>query len=396
MKMCCSSKISRSSKLSCSSKLSRRLIPVLVVLWVLSMGSASAAFKYLHEGMVPSALKGQDLVTGEKVEWKPGQEDGQVSLVVFWATWSPRSLEMMRDLKDVQARYGEQGIQVYAVNVDGQNVTPTVHKQVKQVVNEMELPFPVVIDQGLELFYSYGVIAVPSLALVDTEGRLSYGPSGYSFPIRDRLIDSIEELLGLSAPTAAVAKKPVYQAVKKATRYHNLALQLSNKGKYDRALRNLEKAVAADSLFGAPHGLRGEIMLVQEEWSAAVDAFTRATELDSTRVSAWAGLGRACLGLEADEQAGAALNHALRLDDTYTPVLLDLARLKVRAGDQAAAAEYLAAVLELNPRDPAALVMVGKQFQEAGDLASAVAALQAAMEQRVTLPLLANPDPKQR
>ncbi len=373
--------------------IAQRMIPVLVLLWIVSLGSASAAFRYLHEGMVPGALEGRDLATGEKVQWQPGQGEEQVTLVVFWATWSPRSLEMLQDLKDVQTRYGTEGIQVYAVNVDGQNITPIVHKQVKQVVDDLALTFPVIIDQDLELFYSYGVIAVPSLALVDGQGSLTYGPSGYSLPIRDHLIDSIEALLGLAPPTEVATMEPFYQAARKATRYHNLALQLANKGKYDRALGNLEKSIAADSLFGAPHGLRGEILLAQGNHERAAEAFARATELDSTRVSAWAGWGRALLGLDEDQQAGAALTHGLAIDDTYTPILLDLARLNGRAGEEAAAAEYLAAALALSPRDPAALLLAAKQFQEAGDLASAVAALRLAMEQKVTLPLLANPNP---
>ena len=370
----------------------RILLPLCALIWSMTMGSASAAFKHLHEGMVPEAIKAQDVTSAEQVKWKPGSVEDQVTLVVFWATWSPRSLEILADLKEVQARYQDDGLQVYAFNVDSQSPSPLLQKQVKQMVTELALPFPTMIDEDLKLFYAYGVIAVPSMALFDQDGILQYGPSGYSFVIRDRLDDRIGQLLGLAPPTDIIAAAPVYQAPKKATRYLNLALKMHGKGMLARALSNVELAVAADTMYSAPHGLRGQILLAQEEWAAAAVTFEHAVSLDSTIVSAWAGWGRAKLGLEDDKAAQRILNWARTLDDTYTPALLDLAVLAERAGDESGAAELVRSALALNPRDGEALLMMARISQKAGDLAAATAAFRQAVEQVVTLPVLAPAD----
>jgi len=96
-------------------------------------------------------------------------------VVLFWATWSPRSAEA---LADAQQLHADKGVLVAAVNVDTaapDGPTPSALAQMTQDVD-----FPVLVDRGLALFEQWGVVAVPSLALVDGDGRVVHVLDGYA------------------------------------------------------------------------------------------------------------------------------------------------------------------------------------------------------------------------
>lgn len=377
-------------KATFSHTLMKRGIILVVIVLAMALGTASAAFKFIQEGMTPPEFKGKDLVSGEQIVWKPGAvgDGSEVMLIVFWASWSPRSLELLQDLKDLSAQYGEHGFKVIAVNVDGQQPSPMAIKDIKQKTVELDLPFPVVVDEGLKTFYAYGVIAVPSIALVDGAGHLRYGPSGYSYTIRDRIVDSTEVLLGLRETGDQTILAQGYKPKPKASRYYHLGQRMASQELYERALGNLDKAVEEDSGFSSPHNLKGQIQLALGNWEAAEGDFAKAVELDPKLTAAWAGWGRALLRQDRGGEAAVKLATALELDDTYTPALVDLAECMARAGDLDEAWRLYEAARELNPRDPELLFSLGRFLRDKGNTNEAVTAYRTAIEQLVTLPIL--------
>ena len=334
-----------------------RGILVMVFLSAMVLGTASAAFKYIQEGMTPPEFKGKDLLTGKVVEWRPGSGDegSEVVLIVFWATWSPRSMDLLRDMKEMSEQYRDHEFRVIAVNVDGQKPSPIKMKEISRKSVELDLPFPIVVDEGLKIFYAYGVIAVPSIALVDGSGQLRYGPSGYSYTIRDRIVDSTEVLLGLREAGSIASLAPVYRPTSKASRYYHLGRKLASQRLYERALGNLDKAVEEDTGFSSPFNLKGQIQLTMGHWDEAERNFARAVELDSTSVAAMAGWGRSLLRLDRVDEAAAKLSDALDIDDTYVPALVDLAECRTREGNLDEAWSLYEAARDLNPRDPVTL-----------------------------------------
>ena len=367
-----------------------RSILVVVFLSAMVLGTASAAFKYIQEGMTPPEFKGKDLLTGEEVVWKPGtgDEGSEVVLIVFWATWSPRSMDLLRDLKEMSEEYREHEFRVIAVNVDGQKPTPMMMKEISSKSVELDLPFPIIVDEGLKTFYAYGVIAVPSIALVDGAGHLRYGPAGYSYIIRDRIVDSTEVLLGLREAGALAVLAPVYRPKPKASRYYHLGRRLASQRLYERALSNLDKSAEIDTGFSSPYSLKGQIQLSMGNWDEAERNFARSVELDSTSVAGMAGWGRSLLRQDRPDEAAAKLSAALELDDTYTPALVDLAECRTREGDLDEAWTLYEAARELNPRNPELLFHIGRFLRQKGETSSSVAVYKTAIEQLVTLPIL--------
>ncbi len=362
------------------------ILAALVLATVLGLGSATAAFKYIEEGMRPPAIVGTDLATGEAFEWRP--VDGEVAAIVFWATWSPRSLQLLRDLAELQESLADAPFKVVAVNVDGQHTSPRSLEEVKAAVAEIAPPFGIVVDRELETFYAYGVIAVPSVALVDEAGVLRFAPSGYSITIRDTIARATRILLGdedvqpLETPLVRG-----HRPADRASRYYGLAVRMASKGHDERALENLESAVASDSLFASPWILRGELALRAGDPASAVASFSHAASLDGNSVAALAGWGRALLRSGMAAEAEQQLQAAVDQDAAYTPALADLGSCAADKGDTARAIEYFEEALALDSRDPDLLYRYGRLRLAAGDTAAGVAAFRSAVELLVDLPV---------
>ena len=350
----------------------------------LSPVPAQATFKYLHKGMTVPEMKGKDLLTGKKVTCGKGDaHDSQVVVMAFWATWSPRSLEVLSDLKGLQEKFGSDKVHVIGINVEGSRVTAEEHEHIIEVIRELDPGFAIIQDKGLEIFDTVGVIAVPSVAVLDGLHVMQCGPSEYSPAIADRIEDSIATALGLKKHEQETEHSASYRPHPKANRYYNLAAQLVNQRHFQGALSNLDRAVAADSNFSPPHSLRGQIHLTLGDADLARESFAHATMLDATAVMAWAGWGRALLRLDQPGEGAAKLEAALDLEEAFTPALLDLASVRARNGNRLAAYELLDRVKALNPRDPEVLYRLGKFHRESGELGPAVDAYRSALEQLI-------------
>jgi tetratricopeptide (TPR) repeat protein len=347
---------------------------------MLFVPEATAAFKYLHEGMKCPDVKGEDILSGTKVSSRTVIDDKNLVVIVFWATWSERSLQELQALKEISLQAQDLPLKIIAVNVEGQQLTAAEKSKVVDLTKQMELPFPVLMDDGLKTFYEFGVIAVPSTAIVDTTGVLRYAPAGFSLTTRDLIADSIDVLLGRKEAGAAPVIRPVYTPVNEASRYYHLALRLSHKRMYERALSNLERAQEADSQFASPHALRGEIFLKLDSTEAAIREYQTAVQLDSTLVAAWAGLGKALLAAGKPDEAIQALSKALELDDSFTPAFLDLGLSLASLGRTTEALDSLSKAIELHPKDPLGYYYQGKVYARQNDLAAALTSYQKALQ----------------
>jgi tetratricopeptide (TPR) repeat protein len=254
-----------------------------------------------------------------------------------------------------------------AINVDAPKLTPAARSMIDKTVKDLDLPFDIIIDEGLKIFYSYGVIAVPSTAVVDTSGALRYGPSGYSLATRDIIVDSIEMFLGLSQPDTIITFFQRYRPTRRATRYYNMAVNLYQRGMYERALSSLDSAEVADKKFAAVHALRGQVYLYLDKSAEAASAFEAATQLDTASVPTWAGWGHALLKLGQIDAAKEKLNKSLSIEDTYTPALMDLGLCWAETDSLDHAINSLEKAAELNMMDPKIHYYLGQLYLKAGD-----------------------------
>ena len=122
---------------------------------------------------------------------------GGASVVLFWSTWSPRSAEMFDDFKRYAAAYAGKGLKIVAINIDGENLGPAQKAAIREYASTRELPFPVLLDEGLRTFSAWGVMAHPTEVVLDDAGRIAYVLPGYPLSLREELEDAIRKALGV-------------------------------------------------------------------------------------------------------------------------------------------------------------------------------------------------------
>ena len=106
----------------------------------------------------------------------------------------------------------------------------------------------------------------------------------------------------------------------------------------DKALAELNKALAKRPNDPFLHDLKGEILLKSRRFSQAVSAYRRAAELAPNEALILAGLGRAYLATDQLKSAKSALERAYAVDFRDSIMLRDLSVAYARSGQTGMAA----------------------------------------------------------
>jgi tetratricopeptide (TPR) repeat protein len=363
------------------------LAALLVMLFAIP--HASAAFKYLKVGMdVPEfSLKtfdGQE-VTLAQVKGQPA------TLMVFFATWSPRSTPALEDAQKLFAKYADKGFKVVAVNVNRLSLGPDDRRQIEDLKQSLKLTMPIVIDANLETYNAFGVVATPSTAVVNAEGKIVHEAASYLRSTGDDIREAVEILLGVrEAPKAdAVAAKPAYKPDSKALRHFNFGRTMLQRGNRDKAIDQLELAATADPTYPAPRIFLGQLLLAKKDPKSvqrAAELFVAAIALAPGDVTAHTGSGEALLEQGKIDEALAAFEKAVSLDPTYTPAVSNLALVLAKQGKTADAEAKFKAALELNPLDAGTYYRRAQGSEAAGNLKGASADFRRALEILMNLP----------
>ncbi len=252
------------------------LATVLVVLWC-TKPSISAAFKNVQISQTPPPFALRD--TGGRA-WKSEEIYGRgATVVVFWATWSPRSSEVIRDLEALRAKIGPEKVQVVTVNCEHPSISPEDRVAVAAAAKQAGFSGPALVDDGLVVFNEYGTMALPSTLVVGADGKVTYLLAGYPSTLREELADAVRKAAGL--PTEA-EQRPAQEYVPKnhALMYYNLGRQLASKGQEEKAEAQLKISVEKDPDFKKSRIELGLIYKKTGRHDLALAEFQRAKEID--------------------------------------------------------------------------------------------------------------------
>lgn len=111
----------------------------------------------------------------------------QVVLVDFWATWCVPCHAQADILKELYPEAREDGVEFLAVDV-GED-----RGLVEEFVASRPFPYPVLLDPDSRVADSFAIYSLPTLMIVDRQGRISYLSEG----IHDA--EEIRELLAKAA-----------------------------------------------------------------------------------------------------------------------------------------------------------------------------------------------------
>jgi thiol-disulfide isomerase/thioredoxin len=99
--------------------------------------------------------------------------DGKVVLVNLWATWCPPCRAELPILETAYQAHRDDGFVVLGVNVEEPRST------VQPFVDEMDLSFPVLLDEEGNVADEYRTIGLPMSILVNREGIIAVRHVGY-------------------------------------------------------------------------------------------------------------------------------------------------------------------------------------------------------------------------
>ncbi|WP_422931353.1 TlpA family protein disulfide reductase [Singulisphaera sp. PoT] len=145
----------------------------------------------------PFELAFSDAMTGTEISIAGLK--GKVVVIDFWATWCGPCIAEMPKMKDLYAKFKDQGVQFIGVSLDEPKDDGGLDK-LKAFVTENKIPWPQYYQGNgwdSEFSKSWGINSIPSLFVVDTEGKLA------SVDARGKLEELIPELLKKAKPAGA-------------------------------------------------------------------------------------------------------------------------------------------------------------------------------------------------
>ncbi|HEY0515106.1 MAG TPA: TlpA disulfide reductase family protein [Thermoanaerobaculia bacterium] len=154
------------------------LVAAVIALFLLSCrngaNAGSAAAKATPDKPAQAAKVdfGFQLPTVDGRSLGPKSFPGQVVVVDFWATWCMPCRLQAEILEPVYRDYKGRGVQFLAANVG----EPPA--DVKKFLKGKPFPYPVLLDADQANATRLGIFALPTLLVIDKQGRMSYFQAG--------------------------------------------------------------------------------------------------------------------------------------------------------------------------------------------------------------------------
>jgi peroxiredoxin len=107
----------------------------------------------------------------------------------FGATWCPGCREELPHLAELYRKQRDAGLQVFLVSDE-----PA--ERLRPFAESLQLPFPVLSDPQRRVHDSYGVNSIPFTLVIDREGKIVTGHTGYSYSqFFEQLVPEVEDIL---------------------------------------------------------------------------------------------------------------------------------------------------------------------------------------------------------
>lgn len=150
-----------------------RVLAVLIITWAFASASAVYGIE-LEEGQTAPDFSATAL-DGSRVSLS--DFSGKTVFMAFWATWCSRCRDEMEYLRELKGKYPE--LVFLAVNADSENSDVESLARMKQAVQDWDLPFTVLVDEGLKIWDMYRLNALPTSVIVGPDGVVVFAEPNF-------------------------------------------------------------------------------------------------------------------------------------------------------------------------------------------------------------------------
>ena len=164
----------------------RRLYLIAAALLILFKADSALPLIPLQGNVPGYKLK---TLEGKKISLKDYR--GSPLLINFWATWCVPCRKEFPIIKEIQNKFGKDGLVVLAVNVDD---TRTI-SGVKSFVSAHSLDFIIPLDPNRKLFNNFRGSSLPLTLLIDASGNVIRTYSGFLGLWEEDIFRQLSELV---------------------------------------------------------------------------------------------------------------------------------------------------------------------------------------------------------
>lgn len=150
--------------------MTKRFYLIAVALLIFSGVDSASPFIPLQGNVTSYRLK---TLAGKKISLKDYR--GSPLLINFWATWCAPCRKEFPIIKEIEKKFGKDGLVVLAVNIDD---TRTI-SGVKSFVSAHSLNFTIPLDPNRKLFNNFRGSSLPLTLLIDASGNVIRTYSGF-------------------------------------------------------------------------------------------------------------------------------------------------------------------------------------------------------------------------
>lgn len=215
-------------------------------------------------------------------------------MFLYWRPGQKRSLDALRDFKVLYEKFQSKGVEAVSFVPDSDL------DKVNEIVNALEINFPVIRDISRKVFGDYGIRVYPTTLLIDGQRNLAFELPGHAVTFRKVLQLHLRRLLGELDEAGLRDSLGEIKGVKdsdtlSAERKYNLALQMTEAQLFDQAVEAAKGSLESKPDIVKTHILLGFLYLEQKEPELAAREFQRALELEPNSHDAETGLGGAMI-----------------------------------------------------------------------------------------------------
>lgn len=117
---------------------------------------------------------------------------GNTVFLAFWSAWCSRCREELDFLKTLKSEHPSAVF--IAINCDSEEYDEESLSKIRKSMEEWEIPFIVLIDEGLRIWEQYGVNALPSSVIIGPDGRIAFAEPNFYFASPKNLDDALHRV----------------------------------------------------------------------------------------------------------------------------------------------------------------------------------------------------------